>query len=333
MIIISGANGFLGQHLAPLLKKYYKSSEILCLVSNTIDEKILEKKGLEILKKEKLRILDVDLLTGKNLDKLPRNPELIIHLAANTDTSKSDHRANDVGTKNLMGALRPLNSKTHIIYTSTTVLFSGRNDCSKPLTELTNPAPTNEYGRSKLEAEKFLKEQAKLQGFRLTVTKLNTIYGGDPRSYKMFKVLRKNILRRALSTRLNWPGKTAIIHVDDVASAIFMLIKKLPEPGKPKDFILYAENLTTSEICRIMYERMRIRYSPINLPKYVWKLASSIRRFIPFFEKVLPLPVYNLAWRFGLIVDDVIWCESDKAFKALPTWKPRKFRDAVGDEV
>lgn len=333
MILITGANGFVGQHLAPMVKKYFKSSEILCLVSKTIKEGLLENKGLEILKKNGLKTLEVNLVTGRNLDKLPKSPELIIHLAANTDTAKPDHSSNDIGTENLIKALGPLNLKTHIIYTSTTVLYSGRIDCPSPITEKTPPSPTNEYGRSKLRAEEILKKEAVKQGFRLTILRLNTIYGGDPRTYKMFKVLKKNILSGALTTRLNWPGKTAIIHVKDVASAILMFIKKPPMIGEIGSYILYAENLSMSEISKIMYKKMNIEYKEINLPKFLWKLGSFTRVLIPFFEKIMPLPVYNLAWRFGLIVDNVIWCRSDKAFKALPNWKPKKFIDGVADEV
>lgn len=333
MLIISGANGFVGQHLTCRIKKYFKSSEILCLVAKMINEKLLETEGLNIIKENNLKTLEVNLVTGKNLEKLPKKPELLIHLAANTDTSKEDHRANDVGTRNLLKALGPLDSKTHIIYTGTTVLYSGRRDCSKPLAESSKAATSNEYGRSKLRTEEFLKSEAVRQGFRLTVLKLNTIYGADPRTYKMFKVLKKSISKRSLTTRLNWPGKTAIIHVEDVVSAILKFAKKPPKPGKPETYILYSENLTTAEISKMMYEKMGVKYNPINLPEFVWKLCSYSRPFIPLFEKITPLPIYNLAWRFGLIVDDVIWCQTDKAFKALPDWKPRKFKDAVGDEV
>lgn len=333
MVIITGANGFVGQHLVPLAKRYFGASNILCLVTKTIKEKPLEDNGLKILKENDLETLEVDLVTGKNLDKLPKKPRLVIHLAANTDTSKPDHRANDLGTKNLIMAIGPLDKNTHIIYTGTTVLYSGRLDCSKPITELTKPVPTNEYGRSKLRAENFLKEQSKLQGFPLTVLKLNTIYGGDPRSYKMFKVLKKNILARKLTTRLNWPGKTAIIHVKDVVSAILMFSKKTPKIGKQETYILSAENLTMAQISKIMHKKMGIEYRQINLPKFLWKALSLSRIVIPLFERITPLPIYNLSWRFGLIVDNVIWCKTDMVSKALPNWKPCKFAKGVEDEV
>jgi len=34
-----------------------------------------------------------------------------------------------------------------------------------------------------------------------------------------------------------------------------------------------------------------------------------------------------------LIVDDVVLCKFDKALKALPGWKPRKFSTGAEDEV
>ncbi len=333
MIIITGANGFVGQHLVPLALKYFKPSEILCLVSKTMEEKTLEEGGLEIIKSHGLKTLDVDLVTGHGLDKLPKSPSLVIHLAANTDTAKKDHRANDVGTENLLKALGKLTSKTHIIYTSTTVLHSGRIDCSKPITELTPYSPTNEYGRTKSKAEKFLIEQSIKQGFCLTVARLNTVYGGDPRTYKMFKVLEKNIKGKALTSRLNWPGRTAIIHVEDVSSALLMFTKIIPSPKNPSIYVLYAENLTLSEISKMMHERMGLEYKEIILPDFFWKVIALTRVFIPLTEKVFPLSIYNLGWRFGLIIDDVIWCETDKARKVLLEWKPRKFTKGIEDEI
>lgn len=333
MLIITGANGFVGQHLAPMALKYFKPSQILCLVSQTMRSPLLEERGNKILKQEKLKTLEVDLVTEKGLYKLPRSPEVVIHMAANTNTSIPDHRSNDLGTKNLIKALEPLGPNTHIIYTSTTVIMSGRDDCSKPFNESDKPKPTNEYGRSKLRAEEFLRQQCQKYKFRLTIVRINTIYGDDPREYKLFKVLKKQILNGFLVARLNWPGLTGLIHVDDVASALLMLARKKTKPGKPETYILYSENLSLSEISRIMHEKMGLKYRPINLPKSFWKLCSYMRRFIPLIEKISSPAIYNLFWRWSLIVDNVIWCKSDKAFKALPRWKPLKFIDAVEDVI
>lgn len=330
MLIITGANGFVGQHLAPLALKYFKTKEILCLVR--AKTAILEKTGLKRLKKAGLKFMAADLVYGEGLERLPKCPNIVIHLAANTNTSTSDHRVNDIGTKNLLKAIGPLGPNTHFIYTSTTIIMSGRRECSRSFSEYDTPWPTNEYGRSKLRAEEFLRGRAKKDKFPLTILRINTIYGGDPRENKLFKVLKKNIIRGSIMARLNWPGLTAIIHVDDVASAILMLAKKPPpKPGSPQTYLMYAENLSLSEISRLMHQKLGIEYRPIVLPKFFWKICSSIRNFIPIFEKITPIPIYNLIWRFGLIVDDVIWCESNKLFRALTKWKPRNFQDTWDD--
>lgn len=331
MIIITGANGFVGQHLSPKLKKYFNKEPILCLVSKSMRSPLLEERGNKILKKNGLKTVEVDLVSGKGLEKLPKSPDLVLHLAANTDTSTPDHRVNDLGTRNLFDRLSPLGPDTHVIYTSTTVMMSGRKDCSKPFNESDLPKPTNNYGKTKLKAEQFLRKLCEENKFRLTIVRINTIYGDDPREYKLFKVLKKQILASSVIARLNWPGLTGIIHVSDVVSALLLLTKKPPKPGEPEIYLLNAENLSLAEISKIMHKKMGIKYRPINLPEFFWHFCSIFRQVIPLFEKITPSPIYNLAWRFGLIVDNVIWCESDKLSKALPLWKPRKFENAVSD--
>lgn len=322
MVIITGANGFIGQHLAPRALKYLKRSEIICIISEKMRDPLLETRGKKILKKNGLKILKVDLVTGRGLDKLPKYPKLVIHLAANTDTSVADHRVNDIGTKNLIAALSPKN-KTHIIYTSTTAVVSGRLNCSKEFNEQTTPIPNNEYGRSKLRAENFLKESCAKDKFSLTITRLSTVYGGDPRKRKMFKALKEYIVRGFFIARLNWPGKTGIIHVDDVVSAILSFAKKPPKQNMQL-YVLNAENLSLPQISQIMHNKMGMDYKPINLPKLFWRLCSLGRKFLPLIEKLTTPSLYNLIWRASLLVDSVVYCKSSRISKILPKWKPTK---------
>jgi dTDP-4-dehydrorhamnose reductase len=67
MILITGASGFVGSKLFPLIKKNYPGEKIF-----VPDQK------------------RCDLVTKKGLENIPQNPILIFHLAAVTDTSKRD---------------------------------------------------------------------------------------------------------------------------------------------------------------------------------------------------------------------------------------------------
>lgn len=330
-VIITGADGFIGQHLIPLALKKFKKNRLFCLVGSSKTE--LGKRGIKLLKKKGVKYLPVDLVNGKNFSKLPQSPGLLIHLAANTDTSTSNHAVNDIGTKNLFSALKLTGPKTHILYTSTTVLYSGRKDTRHPITEEDLPLPTNEYGRTKFAAEEFLISACLKNKIPLTIVRINTVYGNDPRKYKLFASLQNLVLKKSIIARLNWPGLTSIIHVKDVAEVILKLSKRPPEPGKVQTFILYAESFSLSQISKLMHQALGKEYQPINLPKSFWKISSSFRKFIPFLEKLLPSKIYNISWRAGLIVDDVIYCKSGKLFKMYPNWKPRKLKDTLGDTL
>lgn len=329
-VIITGASGFIGQHLTPLAYNQFKQ-HLICFIGNGRTE--LEKRGIKILKQNGIKFSTIDLVTKRNLNKLPKFPRFVIHLAANTDTSIKNHKVNDIGTQNLFNSLKLDGSKSHFIYTSTTVLFSGRGDADKPILNRTFPKPTNEYGRTKLAAEEFLLASCKKNKIPLTIIRINTVYGNDPREYKMFASLKTLIKNNSIIPRLNWPGLTSIVHVKDVAEIILKLSNKPPNPGMAQVFTLYSENLSLSEISRLMHKDLKIDYHPINLPYSFWKICAYLRKFVPLLEHLLPSHIYNMLWRAGLIVDNVIYCKSREIFKMYPEWKPRKLKDTIKDTL
>lgn len=328
MIILTGADGFVGQHLAPMLLKKFGRQKLLCITGS--GKSILAKRGKKIFREEEINYITADLLTGKNFDKIPRSPKIIIHLAANTDTAVKDHRINDEGTKNIFSLLK-LGKSSHFIYTSTTVIFSGRDNVNNPINDKTIAKPTNEYGRSKLRAEEFLKSECLKNKIPLTILRINTIYGNDPRKYKLFGSLKNYALKNSVVSRLNWPGLTGLVHVDDVAKVITMIANSPPQPGKIQTFLVYSENLSLSQISNILHKALKKIYKPVNLPDWFWKMCSNLRRFIPIMEYFLPGRIYNFFWRTGLIVDDVIYCKSKKLFEKFPDWGRRELKNYIKD--
>ncbi|HEX6977548.1 MAG TPA: NAD(P)-dependent oxidoreductase [Patescibacteria group bacterium] len=326
-IIVTGSTGFVGRRLIKLLVKKYNSKDILCLIWDRNSN--LEKSGRKILKDLKLNTKKIDLVTGQGLKNLPKSPKLIIHLAANTDTNEKDHRVNDIGVKNLLDAFSPIAPDTHIIHISTMVAMSGRKNCSKPFSESNPLSPNNEYTRTKANGEKIILERQKKENFRLTILRPNTIYGSGMRPDSLFDFVKKLILKKSLLARLNWPGLSSLICVDDVAKAILLAVNNPPKPGKNNIFFLHGENITLAEISRQLHQKLNTPYKVIVMPKLFWSMASLERYFIPILEKVTNPKTFNLAWRASLIVENVIYCNSTKMKKTFPTWSPRKLSEEI----
>lgn len=286
MIIITGANGFIGSYLTSLVQKKYKGEKIFLLTQDKFD-----------------------LVTGKNLDKIPGNPRLIIHLAATTDTSKVDQSCNDIGTKNLLNTLPNIGPKTHFVYTSSQAIFSGRTNCNKPIGQKTIPVVSDAYGKTKLEAEKILIEAASKKKFKLTIIRLPTVWGNNPRKNSFLNFLKKLVKTNSPFSKLNWQGKVALINVEDASKYILKMTENTAK--NPRVFAPAVENLTLSEIFEKITFAERREYKKINVPSFIWDLAKLLRPYLKYFEFILPPVIYNYFWRASIVVDSPLWCKTN----------------------
>ena len=327
-IIITGATGLVGKNLIKKIVLFFPKNEILCLIKDGSDAKP-EKSGRTLLKTIGLEVKVVDLTNKATLTNLPKNPKLVIHLAAETDTAKKNHQVNFEGVKNLYTSLGKLEAKTHFIHISTMALVSGRPDCLFPISESSKDYPTNEYTRTKLKGERFLIKKCQRDKFALTILRPNTIYGQGYRENSLFDKVKKGVENNSLSVKINWPGKSALIHVDDVVNAILFFSKKKPVRGIPEKYLLYAENLSIAEISKIIHKRLKIKYKAINCPSFFWKVIAPLRLVFPFFEKIMTPGLYNNLWRLSLIIDDAVWCQTDKLTKVYPKWNPKKLSESI----
>lgn len=110
------------------------------------------------------------------------DPELIVHLAAETDVEICDARpdhaweTNALGTKHV--ALAALAAGVPLAYVSTAGVFDGKKD--EPYIEYDAAYPINYYGKSKLEGERYV--QTFLS--RFYVVRAGWMVGGGPKDHK-----------------------------------------------------------------------------------------------------------------------------------------------------
>ena len=174
-ILVTGAAGMLGNALCPELMQ--RKHEVLATDLAPVDE------GIEYL----------DVRSYKQVEEFVDRikPDMVMHLAAETDVDKCelepDHAflTNTIGTQHV--TLLCQKRSIMMVYISTIGVFYG--DKPEPYTEFDSPNPINVYGRSKLEGEKII--QSLLE--RYYIVRAGWMVGGGPKRDKKFvaKIIKK----------------------------------------------------------------------------------------------------------------------------------------------
>jgi dTDP-4-dehydrorhamnose reductase len=174
-ILVTGAAGMLGSALCPTLMQ--RGHTVFATDLAPVDE------GIECLDVRSYK--QIEEIVGKV------KPDMVMHLAAETDVDKCelepDHAflTNTIGTQNV--ALVCQKESIVMVYISTIGVFYG--DKPEPYTEFDNPNPINVYGRSKLEGEKIV--QSLLE--RYYMVRAGWMIGGGPKRDKKFvgKIIKR----------------------------------------------------------------------------------------------------------------------------------------------
>jgi UDP-glucose 4-epimerase len=329
-IVLSGASGFIGRRLACRLRSNRPDAYLCCLVKS--EEDAFGRNGVESLRKQSIWTLRTDLAAQVGTEGLP-TPNLLFHLAANTHTWEGDHSCNDVGTKNLIRGLGKLGPDSHVVFTSTTAVMDNRNDLEKPLaaSPLIELPPFSPYGQSKWRAEQFLRAESARQGFRLSIVRLCTVYGPQPRPNTLFDVLNREVEKQSIASRLNWPGLTSFIHVDDVVSCLMEIGSRPPNPGETNTYLLATESGTLADVSRLLYRVRGLAYRAVNLPKAAWNLLRNANQLCRWGAGSLPVRTYNSLWRFNMVVNPVFHCDTTWIARSFPSLVPRLMSDCVGE--
>lgn len=316
MILVTGATGFIGRRLVAQLIESYDRAEIVCLVHPECHSP-KERSGRDNLTRLGLTVVEADLLTGRGLERLPKSPNLVFHLASCTDTSHPDHSINDVGTKNLLEAIGPLLKGMHFIFTSTIAVNDGRSDQSRPMTENVSSVgrPYHIYGRKKLETEQYLTQQAKQSGFALSIVRVCGVLGADAIEKGLYTSLRHLVLKKSILARFNWPGRISCMYVEDMAWFIQEVSKNPPAQGTHELYIPSVEAPTVAQMAEAYARAFGMDYRPIKVPGFLWKCLEWITGLKRFWEKILPHKLYNTVWQANILVGQGYWNESVKLAK------------------
>ncbi len=201
--LVTGATGFIGSHLVDLLLKQNQS--VRCLLRKTSDPVWL--KGLPV------ELVYGDLFDKDVLRRAVEDVQYIYHSAGLTKakTEEEYFRANTVGTKNLLDALRECNPGIRRFVLLSSQTAAGPSPTKDPINEDVPPHPITTYGRSKLAAEDEC--HAAANTIKCTIIRPPVVYG--PREKDVLEFFRT--VNRGLQPMAGLHQKyVSMIHVADL---------------------------------------------------------------------------------------------------------------------
>lgn len=326
MVLVTGATGFIGRVFIQLLATKVDRKDILCLVYEKCDNE-LERSGRKVLDDIGIAYIPIDLVTGRGMEKIPKSPDMVFHLASVTITSSRDHRVNDIGTANLLKAIQPIKPGMNFVYTSTICVNDMRKDFSVPITESKEPPvrPANLYGRKKLIAENFLKQSVVEYNFALSIIRVCGVYGAGARKNGLFDSIEKLVRKGSILTRINWPGKISIINVNNMAEFILGVSEKSPKPSEYTVYIPSIEAISMADMSKIVHAAYDIPYRQVKLSEFLWHICRFIARRKNLLEYILPHKLYDRFWQACLLINNEFWNESESVFTVIQGWNPIKY--------
>jgi dihydroflavonol-4-reductase len=259
-ILVTGATGFIGKNLVRKLVQD-KANRIICLVRPTSNIDELKSLGVaflygDICDKESVEAIDIDF-----------SADVLFHCAAyvNDRDIKKLNRVNVEGTENIFRfALEHKIKKT--IYLSSVAVVSGNPQI--PLTEDLPYASTNNYGASKVEAEK-IAVKYRTMGLNIAIIRPCMVYGAE--EPHMLKYILPAVKRRLLPIIGGGRAKLHLVYVRHVVDAlIFMMNDDRCFDGT--FFIADKEVLTNRDILAIMAQALGVK-PPVVMP-------DLLRRFL-----------------------------------------------------
>ncbi|MDH6651294.1 NAD-dependent epimerase/dehydratase family protein [Priestia megaterium] len=255
--IVTGGAGFIGSHLVEEL--IIKGFEV-----HIIDSMISGKQE-NIHPLATLHVEDICSKQTKQII-LKEKPNIVFHLAAQADVSRSindpqyDADVNIKGTINILEACRDA-SVDKIIFASTSAVYG---ELQKDLiTEMDPTVPISYYGLSKLTGESYIRLFSRLYGLSYTILRYGNVYGPRQTPKGEGGVVAVFLDRLNKGTMLN-------IHGDGEQTRDFVYVKDIVQANiaaidKGHQEVIHASTTQRTSVNRLLKELEKIHGSKINI--------------------------------------------------------------------
>ena len=286
-ILILGAAGFIGHNLSLYLKK--KNYEVVGVdnfkINNfefvrNLKDKLKKKlyfnflkERMELLKKNKIKIIKADLKDGNKLKKIfyEYKPNIVIHLAAVSHDNRSNINPRETFENSFVTLFNSLDQsklyskKIHFIYFSSSMVYG---NFRKKIVNETEPCnPIGIYGSLKLSGELLVKSFSNVFGINYSIIRPSALYGERCISNRVIQIFfERSFLGQKINIMGDGKEKLDFTYIDDLCSGVYKIIKN------PK--------LSTNQIFNITYGSARSINSVKNFisSKFKKQIFENLKR-------------------------------------------------------
>ena len=270
-ILITGASGFIGSFIVEeALKQGFETWAA-----------VRKSSSKEYLQDERIHFIELNLSSKAQLIEhlRPHQFDYVVHAAGVTKClNKADfRRINTEGTKNLVDALLDLQMPLkRFVFLSSLSVFGAIKE-QLPYDEIREddtPKPNTEYGRSKLEAERYIDSI----GSRLPyiILRPTGVYGPREKDYFMMAKSIKQHIDFAVGYQRQ---DITFVYVTDVVQAVFLALEK-GETGR-KYFLSDGQVYQSTTFSDLIHEELgRPWWLRITAPVWVLRVVTFFGEYI-----------------------------------------------------
>ena len=221
-ILVTGASGFIGSFIVE--EALRRGMDTWAAMRGSSSKQFLQD--------ERIHFIELDLDDPKQLERqlAGKDFDYVVHAAGVTKCLNSTdfYRINTTGTKNLVRALITVGTPLRkFVYISSLSIFGAIREQQpyEEIRESDNPQPNTEYGKSKLEAERWLKNglETSSTGFPYVILRPTGVYGPRERDYFLMAKTIKQHSDFAVGFRRQ---DITFVYVQDVVQAVFLACEK-----------------------------------------------------------------------------------------------------------
>jgi nucleoside-diphosphate-sugar epimerase len=214
VIVVTGAGGFLGSRVVPLVRRHAKRARVIAVVRRGALPALAS--GVEVVRG--------DLRESAVWQRLPPTVTHVIHLAAVIPWDRRNGNQAHVIVDNVAPIAQLLHTSAqwmnlrHVVYASSVSVYAASR---RPLRESSATAPSSAYGAAKLAGERLLEPLA-ARGVVVARLRYSSIYGAGQYPETVLPVFADRARRGLPLHVFNGRRMQDFLHIEDAARATWL---------------------------------------------------------------------------------------------------------------